>query len=130
MQWAEEHIRKDVCRLNSKLASTTNTQLKSSWSSQITKRGAVKPLQTMSKCPPPPLLDAKGKLTISGLCTQNKIHANYFFPVLKVPTKQNVFPTAHSLYKNLSEKVTLRTLIKFYFYIRKKILRKCQSPIA
>ena len=25
--WAEEHIRKDVCRLNSKLASTTNTQI-------------------------------------------------------------------------------------------------------
>ena len=25
VQWAEENIRKDVCRLNSKLASTTNT---------------------------------------------------------------------------------------------------------
>ena len=31
MQWAEEHIRKDVCRLNSKLTSTTNTQLASSY---------------------------------------------------------------------------------------------------
>ena len=30
MQWAEEHTRKDVCRLNSKLASTTNTQIDSS----------------------------------------------------------------------------------------------------
>ena len=30
VQWAEEHIRKDVCRLNSKLASTTNTQIESS----------------------------------------------------------------------------------------------------
>ena len=30
MQWAEEHIRKDVCMLNSKLASTTNTQIESS----------------------------------------------------------------------------------------------------
>ena len=27
VQWAEEHIRKDVCRLNSKLASTTDTQI-------------------------------------------------------------------------------------------------------
>ena len=26
MQWTEETIRKDVCRLNLKLASTTNTQ--------------------------------------------------------------------------------------------------------
>ena len=30
MEWAEEHIRKDVCGLNSKLASTTNTQIESS----------------------------------------------------------------------------------------------------
>ena len=30
VQWAEEHIRKDVCMLNSKLASTTNTQIESS----------------------------------------------------------------------------------------------------
>ena len=30
MEWAEEHIRKDVCRLNSKLASTTKTQIESS----------------------------------------------------------------------------------------------------
>ena len=30
MQWAEENIRKDVCRLNSKLVSTTNTQIESS----------------------------------------------------------------------------------------------------
>ena len=30
MQWEEEQIRKDVCRLNSKLASTTNTQTESS----------------------------------------------------------------------------------------------------
>ena len=29
MQWMEEHIRKDVFRLNSKLALTTNTQIKS-----------------------------------------------------------------------------------------------------
>ena len=29
VQWAEEDIRKDVCRLNSKLASTTNTQIES-----------------------------------------------------------------------------------------------------
>ena len=27
VQWAEEYIRKDVCRLNSKLAFTTNTQI-------------------------------------------------------------------------------------------------------
>ena len=27
VQWAEEHIRKDVCSLNSKPASTTNTQI-------------------------------------------------------------------------------------------------------
>ena len=27
VQWAEENIRKDVYRLNSKLASTTNTQI-------------------------------------------------------------------------------------------------------
>ena len=27
VQWEEEHIRKDVCRLNSKLAYTTNTQI-------------------------------------------------------------------------------------------------------
>ena len=27
VQLAEENIRKDVCRLNSKLASTTNTQI-------------------------------------------------------------------------------------------------------
>ena len=27
VQWAEEHIRKDICRLNSKLASATNTQI-------------------------------------------------------------------------------------------------------
>ena len=27
MQWAEENIRKDICRLNSKLVSTTNTQI-------------------------------------------------------------------------------------------------------
>ena len=31
MQWAEEHIGKDFCRLNSKLASTTNTQIESSY---------------------------------------------------------------------------------------------------
>ena len=31
MQWVEEQIRKDVCRLNSKLAFTTNTQIESSW---------------------------------------------------------------------------------------------------
>ena len=31
MQWAKEYIRKDVCRLNSKLASTGNTQIESSW---------------------------------------------------------------------------------------------------
>ena len=30
VQWAEENIRKDVCRLNSKLASTANTQIESS----------------------------------------------------------------------------------------------------
>ena len=30
VQWADENIRKDVCRLNSKLASTTNTQIESS----------------------------------------------------------------------------------------------------
>ena len=30
MQWAEEHIRKDVCRLNSELASRTNTHIESS----------------------------------------------------------------------------------------------------
>ena len=30
MQWAEEHIRKDVCRLSSKLASRTNTKIESS----------------------------------------------------------------------------------------------------
>ena len=30
VRWAEEHIRNDVCRLNSKLASTTNTQIQSS----------------------------------------------------------------------------------------------------
>ena len=30
VQWAEEHIRKDVCKLNSKPASTTNTQIESS----------------------------------------------------------------------------------------------------
>ena len=30
VQWAEENIRKDVCRLNSKLDSTTNTQVESS----------------------------------------------------------------------------------------------------
>ena len=30
VQWAKEHIRKDVCRLNSKLSSTTNTQTESS----------------------------------------------------------------------------------------------------
>ena len=30
VQWAEENIRKDVCGLNSKLASTTNTQVESS----------------------------------------------------------------------------------------------------
>ena len=29
MQWAEENITKDVCRLNSNLASTTNTQIES-----------------------------------------------------------------------------------------------------
>ena len=27
MQWAEEHIRKDVCGLNSKLVSTIHTQI-------------------------------------------------------------------------------------------------------
>ena len=31
MQWVEEHNRKDVCRLSSKLASTTNTQIESSY---------------------------------------------------------------------------------------------------
>ena len=30
VQWAEEQIRKGVCRLNSKLVSTTNTQIESS----------------------------------------------------------------------------------------------------
>ena len=30
VQWAEEHIRKDVSRLNSKLASITNIQVESS----------------------------------------------------------------------------------------------------
>ena len=30
LQWMEEHIRKVVCRLSSKLASTTNTQIESS----------------------------------------------------------------------------------------------------
>ena len=30
VQWAEEDMRKDVCLLNSKLASTTNTQIESS----------------------------------------------------------------------------------------------------
>ena len=30
LQWAGEHIRKDVCRFNSNLASTTNTQIESS----------------------------------------------------------------------------------------------------
>ena len=30
MQRAEEHIRKDVCGLNSKLASTANTQIEAS----------------------------------------------------------------------------------------------------
>ena len=30
VQWAEEHIRNDVCRLSSKLASTINTQIGSS----------------------------------------------------------------------------------------------------
>ena len=30
VQWVEEHIRKDASRLNSKLASTTNTQVESS----------------------------------------------------------------------------------------------------
>ena len=29
MQWAEEHIRKDVCRLNSKVASTTSILVES-----------------------------------------------------------------------------------------------------
>ena len=29
VQWAEEHVRKDVCRLDSKLASTANTQIES-----------------------------------------------------------------------------------------------------
>ena len=29
VQWAEQHIRKDVCRLNSKLTSTTDTQIES-----------------------------------------------------------------------------------------------------
>ena len=29
-KWAEEHIIKDVCRLSSKLASATNTQIESS----------------------------------------------------------------------------------------------------
>ena len=29
VQWAEEHIRKDIRRLNSKLVSTTNTQIES-----------------------------------------------------------------------------------------------------
>ena len=29
VQWAEETIRKDVCRLNSKIATTTNTQIES-----------------------------------------------------------------------------------------------------
>ena len=27
VQWEEDHIRKDVCRLNSKLVSTNNTQI-------------------------------------------------------------------------------------------------------
>ena len=31
MQWVEEHNRKDVCRLSSKQASTTNTQIESSY---------------------------------------------------------------------------------------------------
>ena len=30
MQWAEEYIRKDVCKLNSTPTSTTNTQIQSS----------------------------------------------------------------------------------------------------
>ena len=30
VQWTEEHIRKDVCGLNSKLTSITNTQIESS----------------------------------------------------------------------------------------------------
>ena len=30
MQWAKENIRKDVCRDNSELASTTDTQIESS----------------------------------------------------------------------------------------------------
>ena len=35
VQWAEEHIRKDVCRLNSNLASTTNTQIESSYTTNF-----------------------------------------------------------------------------------------------
>ena len=31
VQWAEEHVRKDVCRLNSKLTSTTDTQYTAIW---------------------------------------------------------------------------------------------------
>ena len=35
VQWAEERVRKDVCRLNSKLASTTNTQVESSSTNSV-----------------------------------------------------------------------------------------------
>ena len=41
IEWVEEHIREDVCRLSSKLTSTTDTQIESSWTSQIvTKRAS------------------------------------------------------------------------------------------
>ena len=38
VQWLEEHIRKDVCRLDSKLDSTANTQIESSYTASTVKQ--------------------------------------------------------------------------------------------